>query len=126
MNRRTFLTGAASGAAAVVGLTATGIGQGQAPASPQPAGAAQAGGRGGRGRRPRERIGSKTGAHRHHDAERQQHHQAAVAGGDAGADARHLRPPEYYVDGYGVRNVEFQSNHIAQNADTPDLGTAKS
>ena len=46
MNRRTFLTGAASGAAAVVGLTATGIGQGQAPAGPQPAGAAQAGGRG--------------------------------------------------------------------------------
>ena len=51
MNRRKFLTGAATGAAAVVGLTATGIGQGQAPAGPPSAGAAQAGGRGGgRGR----------------------------------------------------------------------------
>ena len=29
--------------------------------------------------------------------------------------------PQYYVDVYGVRNVQFQSNHVAQNNDSPDL-----
>ena len=29
--------------------------------------------------------------------------------------------PQYYVDVYGVRNVQFQSNHVAQNNDNPDL-----
>ena len=30
-----------------------------------------------------------------------------------------------YVDVYGVRNVEFQSNHVAQNNDAPDLSYVK-
>jgi hypothetical protein len=29
--------------------------------------------------------------------------------------------PQYYVDVYGVRNVQFQSNHVAQNYDSPDM-----
>src|SRR6185503_8307265 len=29
--------------------------------------------------------------------------------------------PQYYVDVYGVRHVQFQSNHVAQNNDNPDL-----
>jgi hypothetical protein len=29
--------------------------------------------------------------------------------------------PQYYVDTYGVRNVQFQSNHVAQDNDNPDL-----
>jgi len=29
--------------------------------------------------------------------------------------------PQYYVDVYGVRNVQFQSNHVAQDNDSPDL-----
>ena len=29
--------------------------------------------------------------------------------------------PQYDVDVYGVRNVQFQSNHVAQNNDNPDL-----
>ena len=29
--------------------------------------------------------------------------------------------PQYYVDVYGVRNVQFQSNHVAQDNDNPDL-----
>jgi hypothetical protein len=29
--------------------------------------------------------------------------------------------PQYYVDTYGVRNVQFQSDHVAQNDDNPDL-----
>ena len=33
--------------------------------------------------------------------------------------------PKYYVDVYGVRNVEFQSNHVAQNNDAPDLAYVK-
>ena len=33
--------------------------------------------------------------------------------------------PKYYVDVDGVRNVEFQSNHIAENADNPDLAYIK-
>src|SRR5262249_22610748 len=29
--------------------------------------------------------------------------------------------PQYYVDVYGVRNVQFQSNHVAKDNDNPDL-----
>ena len=29
--------------------------------------------------------------------------------------------PQYYVDVYGVRNVEFQSNDVAQDNDNPDM-----
>ena len=46
MNRRKFLTGAA----AIAGLTATGIGEGQGPVGQPSAGRGQPGGRGGRGR----------------------------------------------------------------------------
>jgi hypothetical protein len=126
MNRRTFLTGAASGAAAVVGLTATGMGQGQAPASPQPAGAAQAGGRGGRGRGGPANVSAQKLAR---IAIMTLNHSSIIKlPWQEATPARTLDIfdlPKYYVDVYGVRNVEFQSNHIAQNADTPDLAYIK-
>ena len=127
MNRRKFLTGAASGAAAVVGLTATGVGQGQAPASPPSAGAGQAGGRGGgRGRggpanvsaQKLARIGIMT----------LNHSSIIKLPWQEATPARTLDIfdiPKYYVDVYGVRNVEFQSNHVAQDADNPDLAYIK-
>ncbi len=127
MNRRTFLTGAASGAAAVVGLTATGIGQGQAPAGPPPAGAAQAGGRGGgRGRGGPANVSAQKLAR---IAIMTLNHSSIIKlPWQEATPARTLDIfdlPKYYVDTYGVRNVEFQSNHIAQNADTPDLAYIK-
>src|SRR5262249_46858109 len=29
--------------------------------------------------------------------------------------------PQFYVDSYGVRNVQFQSNHVAQDQDNLDM-----
>jgi hypothetical protein len=127
MNRRQFLTGAASGAAAVVGLTATGLGQGQPPAGPAPAGAAQAGGRGGgRGRGGPANVSAQKLAR---IAIMTLNHSSIIKlPWQEASPARTLDIfdlPKYYVDIYGVRNVEFQSNHIAQNADTPDLAYIK-
>ncbi len=122
MNRRKFLTGAASGAA-VVGLTGTAIGQGQPPAGPPSAGAAQAGGRGRGGpanvsAQKLARIAIMT----------LNHSSIIKLPWQEAAPLRTLDifdVPKYYVDVYGVRNVEFQSNHIAQNADNPDLAYIK-
>ncbi len=126
MNRRKFLTGAASGAAAVVGLTATGIGQGQAPAGPPSAGAAQAGRGGGRGRGGPANVSAQKLAR---IAIMTLNHSSIIK--LPWQEATPVRTldifdvPKYYVDVYGVRNVEFQSNHIAQNADNPDLAYIK-
>ena len=127
MNRRKFLTGAASGAAAVVGLTATGVGQGQAPAGPPSAGAAQAGGRGGgRGRGGPANVSAQKLAR---IAIMTLNHSSIIKlPWQEAASARTLDIfdlPKYYVDVYGVRNVEFQSNHVAQDADNPDLAYIK-
>jgi hypothetical protein len=126
MNRRKFLTGAASGAAAVAGFTTTGFGQGQAPA-----GGAQAGGRGGggggrgRGGSPANvsaqklaRIGMMT----------LNHSSIIKLPWQDATPERTLNifdVAQFYVDAYGVRNVEFQSNHVAQNNDSPDLAYIK-
>ena len=122
MNRRKFLTGAASGAAAVAGLATTGSGQGQAPAGP--AGAGQPGGRG-RGAPPANasaaklaRIGMMT----------LNHSGIIKLPWQEAAPERTLNifdVAQYYVDAYGVRNVEFQSNHVAQNYDNPDYAYLK-
>jgi hypothetical protein len=125
MNRRKFLTGAASGAAAVAGLTATGIGQGQAPTGAGPAPAAPAGGGRGRGGPPANatpqklaRIGMMT----------LNHSGIIKLPWQEATPERTLNifdVPKFYVDAYGVRNVEFQSNHVAQNQDSPDLAYIK-
>jgi sugar phosphate isomerase/epimerase len=127
MNRRKFLTGAASGAAAFAGLTATGIGQGPAPGGAPPAGAQMGGGRGGRGRggspanvsaQKLARIGMMT----------LNHNSIIKLPWQPATPERTLDifdVPQYYVDAYGVRNVEFQSNHVAQDNDNPDLSYVK-
>jgi hypothetical protein len=127
MNRRQFMTGAASGAVAVVGLTATGIGQGQAPAGPPSPGAAQPGGRGGgRGRGGPANVSAQKLARiaimtlNHSRIIKLPWQEATPA---LTLDIFDL--PKYYVDVYGVRNVEFQSNHVAQNNDAPDLAYVK-
>jgi hypothetical protein len=123
MNRRTFLTGAASGVAAAAGLTATGFAQGQGRGG---GGTPQAGGRGGgRGGSPANvsaqklaRIGIMT---LNHSAMIKLPWQEATP-------ARTLDIfdlPQYYVDVYGVRNVELQSNHVAQDNNNPDLAYVK-
>jgi sugar phosphate isomerase/epimerase len=123
MNRRKFLTGAASGAAAVAGFTATGFGQGQAPAGAPTQG--RGGGGRGRGGSPANvsnqklaRIGMMT----------LNHSNMIKLPWQEATPARTLDIfdlPQYYVDAYGVRNVEFQSNHVAQDNDNPDLAYVK-
>ena len=127
MNRRKFLTGAASGAAAVVGLAATGMGQGQAPAGPPATGAPQGAGRGGGGGR-----GGPANVPAHKLARiaimTLNHNSILKLPWQEATPARTLDIfdlPKYYVDLYGVRNVEFQSNHVAQDADNPDMAYIK-
>jgi len=122
MNRRTFLTGAA----AMAGLTATGIGQGQGPVGQPPAGGGQAGGRGGRGRGGPANVSAQKLARigimsLNHSSIIKLPWQEATP--ERTLDIFDL--PKYYVDVYGVRNVEFQSNHVAQNNDAPDLAYVK-
>jgi sugar phosphate isomerase/epimerase len=122
MNRRRFLTGAASGAAALAGLGTTVLGQGQ-----QGAAAGRQGGQGGRGRggspanvsaQKLARIGMMT----------LNHSSIIKLPWQEATPARTLDifdVAQYYVDVYGVRNVEFQSNHVAQDDDNPDLEYVK-
>jgi sugar phosphate isomerase/epimerase len=122
MNRRKFLMGAA----AMAGLTATGLGEGQGPAGQPPAGGGQTGGRGGRGRGGPANVSAQKLARvgimsLNHSSIIKLPWQEATP--ERTLDIFDL--PKYYVDVYGVRNVEFQSNHIAQNADTPDLSYIK-
>jgi sugar phosphate isomerase/epimerase len=128
MNRRTFLTGAASGTAAFAGLAITGIGQ--APAGQPAAGAAQPGGRGaGRGGRGRGGPANVSAAKLARIAIMTLNYSSILKlPWQEATPARTLDIfdlPQYYVDVYGVRNVEFQSNHVAQNNDAPDLAYVK-
>lgn len=123
MNRRRFLTGAASGAAAVAGLTTTGIGQGQAPAG-RAGGAGQAAG--GRGRGGPANVSAQKLARieimsLNHSGIIKLPWQEATP--QRTLDIFEL--PRFYVEAYGVRNVQFQSNHVAQNNDQPDLEYVK-
>ena len=118
MNRRDFLTAAA----AVAGMGATGFGQ--APAQPPAQG--REGGRGGRG------GGRGRGGPANVSAEKLarieimtlNHSNIIKLPWQEATPQRTLDIfdlPQYYVDVYGVRNVQFQSNHVAQNNDNPDL-----
>src|SRR5262245_25474567 len=122
MNRRKFLTGAASGAAAVAGLTTTGLGQGQAPAGPPPAGPGQAAGPGrGRGGSPANVSAAKLA--RIEIMTLNHSYMSKLPWQDATPE-RTLDVFDigrFYVEAYGVKNVQFQSNHIAQDNNKPDL-----
>src|SRR5262245_36180401 len=117
MNRRNFLT-----VAAAAGMAATGLAQ--APAQ-QPAGQGREGGRGGRGGRGRggpanvsaEKLARIEIMTLNHSSMIKLPWQEATP--QRTLDIFDL--PQYYVDVYGVRNVQFQSNHVAQNNDNPDL-----
>src|SRR5262245_45852662 len=122
MNRRTFLTGAASGAAAVAGL-ATGVGQAQAPAGPPPAGAAQAGPGGGRGRGGSPANVSAAKLARIEIMPLNHSYMIKLPWQEATPERTLdiFDVGQFYVEAYGVRNVQFQSNHVAQDNDKPDL-----
>jgi hypothetical protein len=113
MNRREFLTGAAAAA----GMGATGFGQ--APAQPPAQG--REGGRGGRGG-GRGRGGPPANATPEKLARIEimtlNHSNIIKLPWQEATPQRTLNIfdlPQYYVDVYGVRNVQFQSNHVAQD-----------
>lgn len=119
MKRREFLLGAAG----VVGTAGLGWGQGQTPAGQAPP-AGQGGGRGGGG-------GGRGGPANVPTAKLAR---IAIMTLDHGSMLRlpwNTNPnpnqtlalmdlPQYYVDMYGVRNVEFQHTHVAQDTTNPD------
>jgi hypothetical protein len=117
MNRREFLTGAAT----VAGMGATGFGQ--APAQPPAQG--REGARGGRGggrghgpaNVPAERLARVEIMTLDHNSIIKLPWQEATP--QRTLDIFDL--PQYYVDVYGVRNVQFQSNHVAQDDNNPDM-----
>src|SRR3954471_3381377 len=113
MNRRDFLT-----AAAAAGLSATALAQ--APAQPPAQG--RQGGRGGRGRGGPANVSAEKLARveimtlNHSNIIKLPWQELTP---ERTLDIFDL--PQYYVDVYGVRNVQFQSNHVAQDNDNPDL-----
>jgi hypothetical protein len=114
MNRRDFLT-----AAAAAGIAARGLAQ--APAQP-PAQGRQGGGRGGRGRGGPANVSPEKLARV--EIMTLNHSNMIKLPWQEATPQRTLDIfdlPQYYVDVYGVRNVQFQSNHVAQNNDNPDL-----
>ena len=117
MNRRTFLTAAAAAA----GMGATGLAQAPAQAPAQ----GREGGRGGRGGRGRGGPANVSAEKLARIEIMTLNHSSLIklpwqeASPERTLDIFDL--PQYYVDVYGVRNVQFQSNHVAQNNDSPDL-----
>jgi hypothetical protein len=115
MNRREFVTGALS----LPAMGAAGFAQ-EAPAQPPAQG--RGGARAGRGRGmpaniPAERLARIEIMTLNHDSIlklpwRQPSPQRTL-------DIFDL--PQFYVDSYGVRNVQFQSNHVAQDYDVLDM-----
>jgi hypothetical protein len=122
MNRREFLTGAAT----MAGMVATGFAQAPAQDPAQGRGEGAAGARGGRG------GGRGRGGPANVPAERLARVEIMTLNHSSiiklpWQDATPERTlsifdlPQFYVDAYGVRNVQFQSNHIAQDNNNPDL-----
>jgi len=117
MNRREFLTGAA----AVAGLGATGFGQAPAQAPAQGREGGRGGGGRGRGGPPANATPEKLARI---EIMTLNHSNIIKLPWQEATPQRTLDIfdlPQYYVDVYGVRNVQFQSNHVAQNNDNPDL-----
>jgi hypothetical protein len=115
MNRREFVTGALSASA----MAAAGFAQ-QAPAQPpaQGRGGAQTGrGRGGPANVPAEKLARIEIMTLNHDSILKLPWRQASP--ERTLDIFDL--PQFYVDSYGVRNVQFQSNHIAQDNNILDM-----
>jgi hypothetical protein len=125
MNRREFLTGAA----AVAGLGTTVLGQAPPPAQAPAQGREGArGGRGGAGGRGRGGPPANATPEKLARIEIMtlNHSNILKRPWDAATPQRTLNIfdlPQYYVDTYGVRNVEFQSNDVCQTKDydNPDM-----
>jgi hypothetical protein len=123
MKRRAFLLGAAG----VVGAAGIGFGEGQTPAGPAPAGQAPAGQAGGRGGRGRGRGGPANvpAAKLARIAIMTLNHGSILklpwhTESDTNRTLALLDLPQYYIDTYGVRDVEFQHGHLAQDTTNPD------
>jgi hypothetical protein len=122
MNRRSFLVGAASGVAAFTGIAAA-----QAPAAPAaPAAGAAAGrqgGGGGRGRGggpanvPAAKLARLSMMTLNHGSMLKLPWNSTP---NENQTLALLDLPQYYIDVYGIRNVEFQHQHLAQSQDNPD------
>ena len=119
MKRREFLLGAAG----VVGTARLGWGQGQTPAGQAPPagqGAGRGGGGGGRGG-PANVPAAKLAR----IAIMTLNHGSMLklpwnTNPNPNQTLALLDLPQYYVDMYGVRNVEFQHTHVAQDTTNPD------
>ena len=121
MRRREFLLGAAG----VAGTAGLGWGQGQPPAGQAPP-AGQGAGRGGRG------GGGGRGGPANVPAAKLAriaimtlNHGSMLklpwnASPNANQTLALMDLPQYYIDMYGVRNVEFQHGHVAQDTSNPD------
>jgi hypothetical protein len=112
MNRRHFLVGAASGVAAF-----TGIAGAQAPAAGQGQGAGRQGaapagrGRGGPAAVPEWKLARVS-------IMTYNYNNMVYTPWQPASETRILNVldiPQFYVDTYGVRNVEFQNSHVGQN-----------
>jgi hypothetical protein len=110
MNRREFVTGAMATAA----MSSAGSAQ-QPPAPAQGRGGGR--GRGGPANVPAERLARVEIMTLNHDSILKLPWRQASP--ERTLDIFDL--PKFYVDSYGVRNVQFQSNHVAQDQDNLDM-----
>ena len=120
MKRREFLVGAAG----IVGAAGLGLGQSQAPGAGQ-APAGQDGGRGGRGGGGRGGPANVPAAKLARIAIMTLNHGSMLklpwnANPNPNQTLALMDLPQYYIDTYGVRDVEFQHGHLAQDGRNPD------
>ena len=117
MRRRAFLLGAAG----VVGTAGAGWGQSQAPtiqAPPTGRGAGRGGGgRGGPANVPEAKLGRIGMMTLNHGSMLKVPWNASP---NPNQTLALMDLPQYYIDMYGVRNVEFQHGHLAQDTTNPD------
>jgi hypothetical protein len=119
MNRRKFLTGtAAAGVGAVAGLGqlgAQGPAPGQAPAAGRQGGGGR--GRGGPAQVPPERLARIAMMTLNHGGIMRT---PWAANPNPNQTMSVLDLPQYYVDTYGIHDLEFQHGHVAKDTANPD------
>src|SRR5688572_8475277 len=126
MKRREFLVGAAG----IVGAAGLGLGQGQAPGAPGQPPPSQEGGRGGRGGGGRGGSANVPAAKLARIAIMTLNHGSMLklpwnANPNPNQTLALMDLPQYYIDTYGVRDVEFQHGHVAQDTRNPDAAFFK-